>query len=312
MGYPDFLNYAYGVENLDSSSYFPSTRHYNDRLTKFNFKYLFQRALSVLKFRIPDKWEQNFFMNTLYGVGYLVILPTDEFGIIPQFGTVYGYDLSYNPARADVVNPIFDEMGISGKYTNMRIGKDCMLLRLSPTYTGISSICKYYAELLSEAQTALRVNLINTKFAYIFGARNKTQAETLKNMYDKLASGETAVFIDKELFDEDGKLSVQMLTQDVSSVYIGSQLLNDIRSILNDFDSMVGIPNFNYSKKERLNVPEVNMNNFETEALCFTWMDMLKKDIKNINEKYGLDLSVSFRKEALPDAFRANQSSDSV
>lgn len=302
--YPDYLDHAYGYENLENSSFFPSTRHYNDNLTKFNFKYLFQRALSVLKFGIPKTWERNFFLNTLYAIGYLIILPTDEFGVIPQFGNIYGYDVQYQPARADVRNPIFDEEGITNKYTNLRIGRDCMLLRLSPTYTGITSICKYYAELLSEAQTSLRVNFCNTKFAYIFGARNKQQAETLKRMYDNLASGETAVFIDKELYDENGKLAIDMLTQDVNAVYIGSQLLNDIRSILSDFDAMVGIPNYNANKKERMIVDEVNMNNFETQALCFTWLEMLRQDMERINSKYALDLSVNFRKEAMPNAPR--------
>lgn len=311
--YPDYLDYNYAAENLEHSSFFPSTRHYNDRLTKFNFKYLFQRATSVFEFGIPDSWEHGFFVNTLYGVGYMIILPTNEFGIIPQFGTIYGYDVQYQPSRATVVNPAFDELGIGDKYTDMRIGRDCMLLRLSPTYTGITSICKYYAELLSEAQSALKVNLVNTKFAYIFAARNKTQAESLKKLYDRLASGETAVFVDKELFDEEGKLTVQTLTQDVSSVYIGSQLLTDIRGILNDFDSAVGIPNNNNStKKERMIVDEVNANNFETEALCFTWLDTMRQDMKKINSKYGLNLSVRFRKEALPNARGNDNDADAL
>lgn len=310
--YPDYLDHAYGYENLENSSFFPSTRHYNDNLTKFNFKYLFQRALSVLKFGIPKTWERNFFLNTLYAIGYLIILPTDEFGVIPQFGNIYGYDVQYQPARADVRNPIFDEEGITNKYTNLRIGRDCMLLRLSPTYTGITSICKYYAELLAEAQTSLRVNLCNTKFAYIFGARNKQQAESLKRMYDNLASGETAVFIDKELYDENGKLAIDVLTQDVNAVYIGSQLLNDIRSILSDFDAMVGIPNYNANKKERMIVDEVNMNNFETQALCFTWLEMLRQDIDRINSKYALNLSVNFRKEAMPNAPRNDNAVNAV
>lgn len=310
--YPDYLDHAYGYENLENASFFPSTKHYNDRLTKFNFKYLFQRALSVLNFKIPQAWERGFFMNTLYAVGYLIILPTDEFGVIPQFGNVYGYDVFYQPARADVRNPVFDEYGITNKYTNLRIGRDCLMLRLSPTYTGITSICKYYSELLSDAQTSLRVNLTNTKFAYIFGARNKQQAESLKRMYDDLVSGEPAVFVDKELYDENGKLAIDVLSQDVNGVYIGSQLLNDIRGILSDFDSMVGIPNYNASKKERLIVDEVNMNNFETQALCFTWLDMLKQDIARINDKYALDLAVDFRKEALPDAARNDNATNAL
>ena len=298
--YPNYLDWSYGWENLENSSFFPSTYHGKDNLlTRYNFKYLFQRALSVFDFTIPEAWEKNFFLNTLYGVGFLIILPTDEFGVIDQFGNIYGYDLQYQPARATVVNPLFTEMGIGNKYSDLRIWDQCGLLRLTPDYSGIFKICAYYAELLATASASLQVNLLNTKFAYIFGAKNKQQAESLKRVYDDIASGQSAVFLDKNLYDENGELAVTILTQDVSSVYIGSQLLNDMRQILNDFDSMIGIPNSNLQKKERMIVDEANMNNFETRALCYTWKEMLDKDMQRLNQMYDLGLGVKFRKEAV-------------
>lgn len=310
--YPDYLTHAYGWENMENSAFFPSTVHFNDALTRYNFKYLFQRAMSVFEFNIPQSWEKNFFLQTLYSIGFLIVLDTDEFGVIPQFGNISGFDLYYQPARADVVNPIFDTIGAANKYTDLRIGTDCLLLRLSPSYSGISDICRYYAEMLSTAQSSLRVNLLNTKFAYIFGAKNKAQAETLKRLYDDIASGNPAVFVDKQLYDEDGNLPVSLLTQDVSSVYIGDHLQYDIRAILNDFDSMVGIPNSNLQKKERMITDEANMNNFETKALCYVWKEMLDLDMLRINTKYNLSLSVDFRKEADPNAQGDDNSSDSV
>lgn len=298
--YPGYLDYA--PSNLEHSAFFPSTQHSDDNyLTQYNFKYLFQRAMSVFEFTIPEDWERNFFLRTLYGIGYLIILPTKEFGVVPQFGNIYGYDLYYQPSHASVVNPIFDQIGAGDKYTNLRIWEKCALLRLTPDYTGITKICLYYAEMLATAQASLQVNLLNTKFSYIFGAKNKTQAESLKRMYDDIASGQSAVFIDNQLYDENGNLSITTLTQDVNAVYIGGNLLNDIRGIMNDFDSMIGIPNSNLQKKERMIVDEANMNNFETRALCYVWMDMLKRDMTKINSMYGLGLNVRFRKEAAAD-----------
>jgi hypothetical protein len=310
--YPDYLQHSYGWEDMENSSFFPSTVHHNDALTRYNFKYLFQRAMSVFDFQIPDDWEKNFFLNTLYGIGFLLVLNTDEFGTICQFGNISGFDLYYQPARADVVNPVFDTVGAGNKYTNLRIWKDCGLIRLSPSYSGIHDICRYYAEMLSTAQTSLRVNLLNTRYAYIFGAKNKTQAETLKRLYDDLASGNPAVFVDKQLYDEEGNLPVTALTQDVSSVYIGDHLQNDIRAILNDFDSMIGIPNSNLQKKERMIVDEANMNNFETRALCYVWKEMLDLDMKRCNKMYDLNLSVDFRKEVMSNAESLDHSADSL
>lgn len=298
---------------MENSSFFPSTFHGADNaLTRYNFKYLFQRALSVFDFTIPKEWEKNFFLNTLYGIGYLIILDTDEFGKICQFGNIYGYDLYYQPAFATVVNPLFTEKGIGNKYSDLRIWDKCGLLRLTPNYKGIYDICRYYAELLATAESSLHVNLLNTKFSYIFGAKNKQQAETLKKLYDNIASGESAVFIDKSLYDENGNLTVATLTQDVASVYIGGNLLNDIRNILNDFDSMIGIPNSNLQKKERLIVDEANMNNFETKALCFVWKEMLDKDMERLNKMYDLGLSVKFRKDGVSNVASADNPIDTI
>lgn len=312
--YPDYLLHSYGYENMENSSFFPSTYHgVDNHLFRYNVKYLFQRALSVFDFTIPDEWEKNFFLTTLYGIGFLIVVPTDEYGTICQFGNVYGYDLYYQPAKATVVNPQFTEDHIpASKYSDMRIWKDCGLLRLSPTYSGIYDICRYYAELLATAESSLHVNLLNTKFAYIFGAKNKQQAESLKRLYDDIASGQSAVVADKSLYDENGELTISVLNQDVSSVYIGGNLLNDIRSILNDFDSMIGIPNSNLSKKERMIVDEANMNNFETKALCYVWKEMLDRDMEHLNQMYDLGLAVKFRKEALGNDQAADINSDFV
>lgn len=311
--YPGYLTYAYGWENMENSGFSPSEIHSLDNaLARYNFKYLFQRAMSVLDFSIPEEWDHGFFMRTLYGIGWVIILNTDEFGIIPQFGNLSGFDLYYNPAWAEVVNPVFNLDGIGNKYNRLRIGEDCTLLRLGTAYRGIGDICAHYAAQLANAETSLNVNLFNTRFAYIFAAKNKAQAETLKRIYDDIASGKPAVFTDRKLLDENGKLSVQMLSQDVRNVYIAGDLLNDMRTILNNFDSMIGIPNTNYSKKERLITDEANMNNFETRALCYTWMDVLKQDIKKANSMYGLDLSVDFRKEVSGNAQSGDNSADTV
>ena len=75
----------------------------------------------------------------------------------------------------------------------------------------------------------------------------------------------------------------------------------------NDFDSCIGIPNGNINKKERMVVDEANMNNFETKALCYIWLDTLKKDIEKSNSMFPeFRLNVNFRKEVLEDGKTGN------
>ena len=147
---------------------------------------------------------------------------------------------------------------------------------------------------------SLGVNLLNSKFSYVFGATNKAGAESLKKLYDNIASGEPAVFADKQLFGPDGKLAVNLLTQNVAQNYIGDKLLEALRKIEIEFFSRVGIPSANTDKKERLITDEVNANNIETQSKCAMWLEELKDSIAATNDMFGLDIEVDWR---FPDAF---------
>lgn len=309
---PDSLDWAsmnYGLKNMENSRFFPSTVHLDSLIVAYNYRYLLQRAISVFDWKIPESVERNYFLYTLYIIGYGFVFNTKNYGTIFNHGDLSGYDIYYQPRFAIVANPLLNaEYGEDADfYGHMTIGEDCAIIRLTPDYLGIMDICKYYAELLGTASSSLITNLVNTKFAYVFGAASKNIAESLKKLYDNVASGEPAVFVDKKLFDENGNLSVNVFNSSVKNVYVGDQLLQDIRAILNDFDSCIGIPNSNLNKKERMITDEANMNNFETRSLCYTWLDTLKKDIKKANEMFpNFTFSVDFRKEVTDDGAKGN------
>ena len=291
-----YSNMAYGLQNMESATFFPSTLHFDSKITAYNFRYLFQRAISVFEWDIPESVPKNYFLYTLYKYGYGFVFNSDEFGTIYNHGGLSGYDVYYQPAYAVVANPLLKDK--PEYYAHMRIGEECAIIRLTPDYCGIVDICKYYAEMLATAGSSLITNLFNTKYAYVFGAQNKNTAESLKKMYDLITSGEPAVFIDKKLYDENGNLSVNVFDAAVKNVYIGDQLIEDIRGIMNDFDSCIGIPNGNIRKKERMITDEANMNNYETKALCTLWLDTLNKDLKVCNKMFpDFAINVRMRKE---------------
>lgn len=292
---PESLNYSkmyYGLQNLENVRFFPSTVHLDSKLTKFHYRYLMQRAISKFKWKLPEYISRNYFIYTMYVIGYGFVFKSEEYGTLFNHGTLDGYDVFYQPAYAVIQNPLFKKT-----YT-LRIGEECAIIKLNPDYHGISDICRYYAELLAMAGSALQTNLINSKFAYIFGSKNQQVSQTFKKLYDDIASGEPAVFADKKLYDDNGNLSIQIFSQDVKSTYIGDQLLTDIRNILNDFDSIIGINNANTEKKERMLTDEVNANNFETNAISYVQFDTLQDSIKKSNEMYpDYKIEVSYRKE---------------
>ena len=286
MGAP----YSYNIENVYNSVVNPSMVHYIDNGTaKFYTRYFLQKAMSVFKWELPELWDTDYFLYTLYTWGFIAILKTDRFGVIPQQCTLTGYNVFYAPKRITVTNPIMPET------LERDIDKDCVLLKLTPDYAGILDLIYFYAGKMALASSAVNVNLLNSKLAYLFTAKNKSVAESFKKMYDQIASAEPASIIDRNLLDPDGNKTWDFLSQNLHENYIASDILADMRKIEQQFDTDIGIPNANTDKRERLITDEVNANNVETATRCELWLEELKKGCEKVKTMFDVDISVDWR-----------------
>lgn len=281
----------YDYINTKNSQFIPSTVHTSDNVTSLYFmNYLFQRVLAVFDFDLPEYWDKNYFLYVLFFEGYIGIVKGGVYGDwIPQLCTLYGHDIYLRPTELIVNNPYAAEL----QNKRFKIGSDAEIIKVQPNYHSIYDIVSLYSDMLSESLSGISTNLTNSKFAYIFGAKNKASAEALKKMYDQVTAGNPAVFMDKKLFDDNGNLNVQLFQQ--ADVYNMGDRLADFRKILNMFDTEIGIPSVNYEKKERMVVDEVNANNVETESLSDIWLETLSGSIEKVNKLTGLELKVTKR-----------------
>lgn len=286
-----FDGFSYDYINLYNASRSPSTVHVkNTRLQRFFRKYLLQKAISVFKWNLPEEWDKDYFLYTLYGMGFIAILNTDRYGVICQQCAPGGYNLYYRPSYVIVTNPLLP------KSLTLNIDRDCTLIKLQPDYSSITDIVNYYADQLALCSEAMGANLINTKSGTVFGAESKTAAESYKKMYDNLSEGDPAVVIGKKLLDPEGKPTWFPFTQNVKESYVVSDILSDMRKIESMFDTEIGIPNANTDKKERLVTDEVNANNVETATRCELWLETVRKEIDKANTMFpGINLSVEWR-----------------
>lgn len=282
--------FDYATLNYYNASRSPSTVHVkNTRLRRFFRKYLFQKAISVFKWTIPEEWDTDYFLYTLYGLGYIAVIDTDQFGVICQGGALGGYNLYYRPSYIIITNPL-----IRGSIT-ADINKDCALIKLQPDYSSIMDLVGYYADQLALAAESLGINMLNVKSGTVFGAESKAKAESYKKMYDSLSDGDPAVVIDKKLLDDQGKPSWFPFTQHIKESYVVTDILSDMRKIEAMFDTEIGIPNANTDKRERLITDEVNANNIETSSRCELWLDCLRKGIDKANKMYKINIEVNWR-----------------
>jgi len=287
IGNPPF---DYQTLNYYNASRSPSTVHVkNTRLRRYFRKYLFQKAISVFKWQLPEEWDKDYFLYTLFGLGYIAVVDTDQYGVICQGGALGGYNLYYRPSYIIITNPL-----IKGTIT-ANLDTDCALIKLQPDYGSIMDLVGYYADQLAIAAESLGINMLNVKSGTVFGAESKAKAESYKKMYDTLSDGDPAVVIDKKLLDDQGKPTWFPFTQHIKESYVVTDILSDMRKIESMFDTDIGIPNANTDKRERLITDEVNANNVETATRCELWLETLRKGIDKANSKYGLTISVDWR-----------------
>lgn len=282
----DYINYETSRNN-------PSTVHCrNSRLSKFFERYLLQKAMSPFKFTLPESWAENYFTYVLYCFGFISVFNTDRFGVIPQACGLRGYNIMYQPTHAVITNPLFK------KTYDLKIGVQCEVVKLQPDYGSVLDMVTFYSDMLALCAESAGVNLVNSKLSYVFAADGKNTSESLKKLYDKIASGEPAAIVDKTLFNPDGRPRWQYFSQNVSQNYIVDKLLSDMRKIENMFCTAVGIPNSNIDKKERMITDEVNSNNVETRSLVSVWFDSVNKSFEKINEMFGLNLKIEWREHS--------------
>lgn len=279
--------------NIGAGSYNPSSvKAYNNQTFAFWERALFQRAQSVLDFELPSDWDgkiKDFFLYCLFKYGFVIISENDEFGRFFQPGTLSGYDFYYQPTKAIIANPLLS--------AELEIGTQCQLLKLTPDYMGVWDIIWYYSEKLSTLDNAINMSLINNKFAFFLGARNKTASNALKKMLDLVNKGEPAVVYDMKLLNDptDKEMPFQQWQRDnLKNSYLTTDQLMDFQTLLNNFDAEIGIPSVPYQKKERMVTDEATMRGYDAKARSLTWFNTLTSSIDEIKQLYP-DITLSVK-----------------
>ena len=279
---PDLPIY-YNYINAANSQISPSTVHVrNSALAMYFRRYLLQRAMSVFKWTAPDYWNMDYFKYILYCWGYIAIVNTNEFGVIPQQCSLGGYNVFYAPTYAIIANPKLK--GI----LQPTIDKQCTIIKLQPDYGGILDMVYYYADQLALCGEAVAMNIQNSKLGYVVGARSKVIAEAIKKAFDMIMQGEPLAVYDKELAGEDSPL-FDTFCQNLAQNFIAPDISETMRRIENEFCTRIGINNTNTDKAERMVVDEVNANNEEVRTLADMWLESLKESCTKTRELFLLD-----------------------
>ncbi len=288
------MNYE-KINNINSL-YIPSNVKYLNTLV-YNYweRSLFQRAISVIDIKVPEEWSGNvkdFLYYCLFRFGSVAVFRNAEMGLVFNPGTFKGYNFYYQPTSYLIANPALD------KSLELEIGKECQIIKIAPDYLGIWDTISYFAEKLSMLDSAINMSITNSKLAWILGARNKSIAQTIKKIFDKVSRGDPLVIYDAKMQDDPQtkKEPWQFLERtNIKNSYITTDQLQDFQTLLNNFDTEIGIPTIPYQKKERMVTSEADSRIIDSTSRSIVWKNTLDECFDLVNDMFGTDLSCELR-----------------
>ena len=270
---------------------------------------LFQRIQSKIGFRgYPEEWTgfgvKDFFYFLLIARGYSGVR------YIPKLGNVFspctvGSKLNYyyQPTKGIFANPN-EVLPIRESELKIYDPADptthdpktcCAIIKLTPDLRGAWDIISHYAEKLALMDGSTNSSILSAKIARIMASSSKAGAETLKSAVDRVDGGDIAVVVDKKVLDglpKSGSATDPISVYEFFNAnnYIIDKLLQDTATILNAFDTEIGINTVPYQKKERMVTSEAESKTEESQSRISLWIKTLNESLKSVNALFGYNI----------------------
>ena len=244
---------------------------------------LLRKAISIYELTgLPDDWDKDYILTKIMRNGFICITDT-EAGVLPLECGISGVNVFNHPTKVNVANPVIGSF-------ERTIDKDCALVKLQYNYCGINDILAHYATQLSDCDSSIAVNLMNSKVTFIGLVGSKQQAQSMKAMYDQITEGVPAVFVRGDQINGDN-----ILYNHVKENFVAGDIQMLKRKIMSEFLTEIGVNNANTDKRERLTDDEVQANDAEIQLNSSYWLDELQEGFDRANKMYNLDIRIKVK-----------------
>lgn len=228
---------------------------------------------------MPDHWDYDWFMDTLFKKGYLCITDTYA-GVVPLECGLAGINIWSRPTSAIIANHLLGSF-------QRTIGKNCVVVRLQYNFGNVTRLANLTSGMLSCADGSIATNLINTRVAFIAEAEDKTDADTWKTIYDDVSSGKPAVVVRKGLLSKGSNYTYLNPKQS----FIADQVVDLKKELEADRMRKIGIKN-TVDKKQRVQSAEVDSVNDQCDYNIQHWIKTITRGLDEANKMFGLNLKL--------------------
>lgn len=280
-----------------NGAYNPSGVKLDSFTTAYFTRDLFQRLSNFMEWEnLPLTWNKDYLNFALMFCGFCGVLDSgiDNFGVIPQWGTLSGWGIYQEPNMFNVVNRYIQR-------TNMVIGVDCELLKLTPDFRGFWDVVNFFAVKLALVSRDFDMSAIASTVSFAVAAKTRAAAQTIKAMFDKAQSGEPLVVFDNALLlenDGENEKPWQEFTRNVKDGFILAETLDAIDRLYKQFYNVMGIP-YAETEQERTLQLQAMQNAGGGQSRIAQMIETLKRSCEKVNEMFNLNISVRMRGESI-------------
>lgn len=272
-----------GIKLFDSEMFKEDEKHHGkEQIGTAQILYMLARTQSMFDYEgLPDTIPARNLeiMLQLNGNVFFTDKPGDYYVFTGGLGGEP--DVYYEPTIYTVANPAL-------KYSaNLKIGEDGVLIRSDSYGIGLLPMMQKYAALMVENEFTMRIADINSRIAFLLSAADDRTEKSAKLFLERIVNGEMGV-ITESAFLESLKVnnagtenSIRMTDLIEYQQYLKAAWFNDL-----------GL-NANYNmKRESISPDEAQLNDAALLPLVDDMLESREKALKEINEKYGLDIKV--------------------
>lgn len=176
-------------------------------------------------------------------------------------------------------------------YTNNVSADDLVVIKNNALMTPTAEAIDMYVSILADIELTKMLQRNKHKTPIMLECSEDTEL-TARNIFKKIRANEPVIFKHKGRGESD--ISINVVNDNTN--YINDKLEDDYNCYVAKILTYLGLDNFVEDKAERVQSAEVEANSEFIISSFRTMLEARKKACKEINAKYGLNLSVDYVK----------------